>query len=152
MSDEHHVGRNTWNRPISPYEQFMIDEGVPVHRSIGFSDTRDLKRSPWARMGGLGAFIELDGIGGLVGIYLIEIPGGGALHPEHHLYEEVFFVLEGRGATEVWADGAGNRHSFEWQAGSVFTAPLNTWHEIVNAGSSPALLLVQTNAPPIMQL
>jgi mannose-6-phosphate isomerase-like protein (cupin superfamily) len=152
MSDEHYVGRNTWNRPISPYEQFMADEGIPVHRGIGFRDTRDLKRAHWRRMGGPGAFIELDGIGGLVGIYLIEIPGGGALNPEHHLYEEVFFVLEGRGATEIWIENNPNRQSFEWQAGSVFTAPLNTWHEIVNAGSSPALLLVQTNAPPIMQL
>jgi mannose-6-phosphate isomerase-like protein (cupin superfamily) len=152
MSDEAYVGRNQWNRPISPYEQFMEEQNIPVHRGIGFRDTRDLTLAPWKRMGGQGAFIELEGIGGLVGIYVVEIPGGGALKPEHHLYEEVFCVLEGRGATEIWADGNPARQSFEWQPGSVFTAPLNTWHEIVNAGSSPALLLVQTNAPPVMQI
>lgn len=152
MSNNKYGGRNTWSRPISPYERFIDEQNIPVHRGIGFSDVRNLARAPWSRMGGQGAFIELDGTGGLVGMYVVEIPGGGALKPEHHLYEEVFFVLEGRGTTEIWPDDHPQRQIFEWQAGSVFTAPLNTWHEIVNASSSPALLLVQTNAPPIMQL
>lgn len=151
MSNEAYVGRNNWNRPNTPYEDFIEQQGIPVHRGIGFRDTRDLALAPWKRMGGNGAFIELTGIGGLVGIYIVEIPGGGALNPEHHLYEEVIFVLEGRGTTEIWADGQSKKQVFEWQAGSVFTPPLNTWHTIINASSSPALLLVQTNAPPIMQ-
>ena len=36
----------------------------------------------------------------------------------------------------VWQEGAGKRHTFEWQRGSLFTIPLNAFHRIVNAASS----------------
>ena len=152
MSDEQYVGRKSWKRPHSPYERFMEEQNIPIHRGIGFRDARELPRGPWKRMGGQGAFVALDGTGGIVGLYIIEIPGGGALNPEHHLYEEMFSVLEGRGATEIWVESSSKRQSFEWQAGSIFTVPLNASHQIVNASSSPALLVVETNAPPVMQL
>ena len=48
------------------------------------------------------------------------------------MYEEIFFVLKGRGATAVWYEGQ-PRHTFEWQEGSVFSIPLNAWHELYNA-------------------
>ena len=150
---EQPVVHMSWKRPATPYEQFCEEQGVPIHRGIvGVYDTRDLARAPWKRMGGNGCIIDLNGTGGFQGIYVIEVPGGGALHAEKHLYEEVFHVLEGRGTTEIWVDGNPKRQSFEWQKDSVFTAPLNTWHQIVNASSSPALLLVSSNAPPIMQI
>jgi len=60
----------------------------------------------------------------------------------HTKIEEIFYVLEGRGTTEIWSgDDESNKQIFEWQAGSLFSPPLNTWHRIVNATSSPALLL-----------
>jgi len=59
---------------------------------------------PWARMGGNGAFIYLDGQkqAGFTGMYVAEIPPHGALEPEKHLYEEMIYVLRGTGATEFW--------------------------------------------------
>ena len=63
--------------------------------------------------------------------------------------DEIVYVLEGRGSTEVWAEGDSRKQTFEWQAGSTFSPPLNTWHQLVNAASSPALLLGVTNAPPV---
>src|SRR5581483_8129392 len=54
--------------------------------------------------------------------------------------------------TEVWRGGSDKRETFEWQAGSYFNLPVNTWHRMVNATSSPALLLGATNAPPIMDI
>lgn len=40
-------------------------------------------------MGGLGTFIELQGsFESERGLYVAEIPGGEALNPERHLYEE----------------------------------------------------------------
>jgi mannose-6-phosphate isomerase-like protein (cupin superfamily) len=150
---EQAVGHTSWNRPTTPYEQFCDEQGVPVYRGlVGVYDSRELTLAPWKRMGGNGCIVDLDGTGGLLGMYVIEIPGGGALNAEKHLYEEVFYVLEGRGTTEIWVDDNPKRQSFEWQADSVFTAPLNTWHQLVNASSSPALILVGTNAPPVMEL
>ena len=61
-------------------------------------------------------------------------------------------MVEGRGTTEIWTDGQKKPHSFEWQTGSMFSVPLNTWHRIVNAASSPALILVATTAPNVMNL
>ena len=79
------------------------------------------------------------------------MPAAGALNPEKHLYEEIFFVLEGRGSTEVWHED-GSRHVFEWQKGSLFSIPVNAMHRIVNATNAPALLLAGTTAPNLIDL
>jgi hypothetical protein len=74
------------------------------------------------------------------------------LHTERHLYEEFFYVVSGRGSTEVWQHDESRRQSFEWQAGSLFAVPLNAWHRLINSTSSPALLLAVTTAPLTMDL
>jgi len=145
------VGTKRWIRQASPYETYMAEQDLPIHRgTIGFRDTRDLTLAPWKRMGVQGAFIELNGCGGLQGIHVLQVPGAGSVNPEKHMYEEIFYVLEGRGTTEIWSgDDKSSKQTFEWQAGSLFSPPLNTWHRIVNATSSPALLLAVNNAPTI---
>ena len=85
------------------------------------------------------------------GLYVQEIPGGGALNPEKHMYEEAFFVLRGRGITEVWHEG-GPKVSFEWGEGSVFGIPLNTHHRLVNGSREPAIVVGSTTAPWMMNL
>src|SRR5207248_2229181 len=92
------------------------------------------------------------GTEGRWGCYVVEIPGAGALNAERHMYEEIMVVVEGRGTTEIWTDGQNKPHSFEWQRGSMFSIPLNTWHRIINAASSPALILVASTAPNAMNL
>jgi quercetin dioxygenase-like cupin family protein len=83
---------------------------------------------------------------------VVEVPGAGALNIERHLYEKVVLVVEGRGTTELWQQGQARPHVFEWQAGSLFAIPLNTFHRLVNAASAPALLLCGTTAPNVMNL
>jgi quercetin dioxygenase-like cupin family protein len=85
-------------------------------------------------------------------MYVVEIPGAGALNIERHLYEKVCLVVEGRGTTEVWQEGQTKPHTFEWQRGSLFSIPLNTMHRFINAGSAPALVLCGTSAPNVMNL
>ena len=149
---EQAIGRFRWSRESTPYEVFMSEQGVPVVRGMGIYDVRDITLAPWKRMGGRGAFIELDGASGLRGIYVLEIPASGATPPERHIYEEVFYVVEGRGSTEIWVDDEAEKQVFEWRTGALFTAPLNTFHRIVNAASEPAIVLAVTNAPPLMTL
>ncbi|MDE2838740.1 MAG: cupin domain-containing protein [Chloroflexota bacterium] len=144
-----YVGTKFWARRSTPYEHYMEEQGVPVHYDeVGYYDLRDLPLGPWKRMQAEGAFFDLSGTGGQQGTYVIQIPGAGAITPEKHMYEEIFYVLEGRGTTEIWTDGGGQPSTFEWQAGSLFSPPMNTWHRIINASASPALLLGVTNAPP----
>jgi len=145
------AGFGKWQNPQSPYDLFIEAQGLSIHRDIGVHKVQDLPLKPWKRLGGRGIAIQLLGTEGMYGLYVVEVPGAGALNPERHLYEEVFFVVEGRGTTEVWNDKS-KKLTFEWAPGSLFAIPLNTWHQIVNASSSPALLLAATTAPNIVNI
>jgi uncharacterized RmlC-like cupin family protein len=52
----------------------------------------------------------------------------------------------------VWNDD-GQSVTFEWQAGSMFAIPLNTWHQHFNlSGLEPAKFVSSTNMPPVINL
>jgi len=147
------AGYGAWKRPNTSYDDFMEEQGVPIFRGIGVRRVQDMPLKPWPRMGGKGTFIQLYGTEGRWGCYVIEVPPAGALNPEKHMYEEIMVVVEGRGTVEIWADGQAKPHTFEWQRGSMFSIPLNTNHRIINAaGSAPALILVATTAPNVMNI
>src|SRR6267142_5438061 len=146
------AGYGAWKRPNTPYDDYMEAQGIPIYRGIGVRRVQDMPFKRWNRMGGNGTFIQLYGTEGKWGCYVVEVPGAGALNPERHMYEEVYFVVEGRGTTEVWLDKDSKRHVFEWQKGSMFSIPVNAWHRIVNASSSPAILIGGTTAPNLMNL
>lgn len=146
------AGHGKFGRIKMPYDLFMEAEEIPCFRGIGVSKVQDLPRRPWRRKGGYGTYIQLYGTEGKWGSFVVEVPGAGALNPERHMFEEIYYVIEGRGTTEVWVEGDSKRHVFEWQAGSLFSIPMNAWFRIVNASSSPALLLGGNTAPNVMNL
>jgi len=131
------------------YCQWMKSEGVPIVEGFSVEDVRELQLSPWRRLGGSGAFVHLYGMEGQTGMYVAEIPPGGALNPERHLYEEMICILAGHGATEIWQDG-GEKRLFEWGPFSLFAPPLNSWHRLVNGGREPVRLMAVTTAPIAM--
>ena len=147
-----YAGTAAWNRRATPYDRFMAAQDVPIIRDIVIPDLQNVALGNWPDMGGRGAFIQLFGTEGLWGSYLVEVPGAGALNAERHLYEEIFLVLEGRGTTEIWATDGDPPEIFEWERGSLFSIPLNSFHRIVNSSSNPALLLAGTSAPNIFNL
>ncbi len=135
------------------YEAWLREEGIPLVEGYGIEDVTVLPRKPWQRTGGAGAYIELKGMEGFTGMYVGEIPARGALHPEHHLYEELIYIIRGVGATEIWSPGDEKRKMhFEWQQGSLFAIPLNTRHRMVNGSNEPAIFLAVTSAPLMMDL
>jgi len=139
---------------LTTYEKWMRAEGVPIIEAAGgIEDVKEVERRPWARTGGKGAFIYLQGMkeGGINGMYVAEIPPGKSLDPEKHLYEEIVHVLKGQGATEIWQEDRPKR-SFEWGEGSLFSPPLNTWHRLYNVGREPAIFIAVTTAPIVMDL
>ncbi|MBI2986339.1 MAG: cupin domain-containing protein [Deltaproteobacteria bacterium] len=146
------AGHRRYRRQPSGYERFMQEQNIPIVRGIGVRDVRELGLAPWKRMGGQGCFIHLDRVGARTGMYVVEVPAGGALNAERHIYEENFLIVEGRGTTEVWREGSARKQAFEWQPGSLFSIPVNTWHRLVNATSSPALVLGVTTAPITLNL
>jgi mannose-6-phosphate isomerase-like protein (cupin superfamily) len=142
--------RGEAERKLSPYQQWQQQEGVPVYEAYYVESLYTLELAPWERKGGAGAYVNLaeqDEDDAMV----MEIPPGGQLNPEHHLYESLTFVLSGRGATTVWADGSPKR-TVEWKPGSLFSPPLNTWYQHFNAsGTEPARLVAVTRQPKIFE-
>ncbi len=134
------------------YESWIKQEGIPVVEGYGAEDVRGISRQPWARTGGKGAFIQLKGMEGFTGMYVGEVLPGGSLNPERHLYEELIYILEGVGSTEVWSRGSNKKVQFEWQAGSLFAVPLNSWHRLINGSRERAVYLAVTSAPVMMDL
>lgn len=138
------------SRPF--YEKWQETERIDVIKGFYIEDLRKLSLKPWNRKGGLGVFINLEGTGGENDAYVCEIPPGASLLPQRHLFEETIFILEGRGSTTVWHEG-GPKQSFEWGPGSLFSPPLNTWHQHFNGqGNKPARYLAVTLAPIIMNI
>ncbi len=133
------------------YARFQEDEGIPSVRGFYVADITALELAPWERKGGRGTFINLSEQE-MDDAYVCEIPPGGSLKPQRHLYEELVYVVEGRGATSVWNPGQRPLY-FEWQEGSLFAIPLNAYHQHFNGdGSHRALLLGVTSAPLMINL
>ena len=136
----------------SAYQQFLEQEKMPVVGGFFIEDVRNVELAPWERMGGMGAYLNLEGSEGVNDSYLCEIPAGKTLKPQKHMFEELIFVLSGRGATSVWTEG-GKKQTFEWQESSLFSPPLNTWYQHFNGqGNQPVRFLGMTNAPTVMNL
>ena len=145
--------RTEYEKIDAAYDDWMASEGIPLFETAAaVDDVAELPRKPWPRLGGTGTFIQLNGPRQADrGCYVVEVPGGGALNPERHLYDEVLYILEGRGLTELWYEGEAKR-TFEWGPGSVFALPINTWHRLVNGSAQPALILAFTRAPRLFKL
>ncbi len=132
------AGFGEFQKQPTPYDVFMESEGIPVFRGIGVRKVQNLPLRPGSARGGqrhlhpAPRHREANGAA-----TSSRCRRRGALNPEKHLYEEIYFVVEGRGTTEVWLDGDSKRHVFEWQKGSLFSIPVNAWHRIVNASSQP---------------
>src|SRR5918911_3173934 len=107
---------------INTYEAFQRREAIPVVRGFAVEDLRTVEVQPWARKGGRGSFINLDGTGGTNDAYVCEIAPGGSLNPQRQLFEEMVYVLEGSGSTQVWYDD-NRKVSFEWRGGRGFPLP-----------------------------
>jgi quercetin dioxygenase-like cupin family protein len=134
------------------YQKWVQSEGIPILRDFYIKDIREVRLEPWKRKGGLGAYLNLIGTEESNDAYICEIPPGGSLKPQRHLFEEMIYVVQGRGATAVWLEG-GKKQTFEWQAGSLFSPPLNVWHQHFNgSGSEPVRYLAVTSAPLVINL
>ena len=130
---------------IDPYADWARSEGVPIHTGFGF-DLLTAQTGPWARLGARGALVHLDGRGDFVDCWLVDLPQGSQTAPQRYLFEQVCYVLAGRGGTTI--EVAGRQHTFEWGAGGLFALPLNAHHRHFNtSGREPARLAVVTSLP-----
>ena len=134
------------------YDKWQLGEGIPIVKTFFVQDLKKVELKPWARTGGSGAFINMEGAEGATGAYVSEIPAGKKLNPMRHLYEDLHFVLKGRGATTIWND-KGAKQTFEWHDGSLFALPLNcTYQHFNGSGDEPARFFSVNSAPIVFNL
>src|ERR1700733_5712822 len=85
---------------IDSYLDWLAKEGLPVHTGLAI-DCFAVETAPWPRLEARGAALHLDGRGDFCNMFLLDVPAGGASAPQRHLFEEVIYVLEGHGSTQV---------------------------------------------------
>lgn len=133
------------------YGRWQKKEGVRLVSDFAVEDVRQVELAPWPRLGVDATFLNLYAMmEGAKGMFVAEVPPGGATEPQRHLYEQVLLILDGRGATEIWQAGDTHKHVFEWSRGSVFSPPLNTSYRLFNLGPEPVRFLAVNDAPAMM--
>ncbi len=136
----------------TPYTRWVRAEGLEIASSFHVENLHSIPLKPWARRGGNAVFLNHDASRTSNDCYVMEIPAGRQLEAQRQLYEEMIYVIDGRGSTAVWND-AGRRVQFEWKAGSLFAIPLNCWHQHFNgSGKEPARYVGVTNAPQVINV
>ena len=134
---------------VDSYLEWINTEGIPVVEDFGI-DLLSVEVKPWARLEAQGAYTLVKGRGDFLDTYVLEIRPGGSTAPQKHLFEEVVYVLDGRGSTTV-ESSSGQSHSFEWGAKSLFALPLNARYRHYNtSGQKPARLVSTTNLPMVL--
>jgi len=134
------------------HEKWVRDQGVPIYREFSIPSLKELAVGYWDRLEAFGAYVLLEGAEDSNDAYILEIPEGGAVAPEKHIYEEIVYVLSGRGATTVWQE-EGAKLTFEWHEGSLFAIPLNCWHRFFNGSNKErARFYIVSSAPLVMNL
>jgi quercetin dioxygenase-like cupin family protein len=139
-------------RVHSEYRRWVTEQGVPLESGNYQPDLNGLALHPWPRVGGAGVILNHDKSNESNDCWVVTIPPAQSLRPDKHLFEKMVYVLAGRGATRVWS-AEGVEQAFEWEAGSLFSLPLNVRHQHYNGdGTVPARLLMVTNAPVVMNM
>jgi len=125
----------------TPYTRWVHAEGLEIQSAMYVPNLHTVELKPWARRGGKGVFLNHDASRTSNDAYVCEIPPGRELAPQRQLFEEMIYILDGRGSTTVWNE-AGVKLTFEWKAGAIFAIPLNTMHQHFNgSGKEPARYL-----------
>ena len=137
---------------IDTYLAWQRAQNIPVVTGFFVADVGKVELAWWDLKGAPGAFVVLDGSGGVNDAQIVEIPPAGKLKVQRHMYEEMVYVVSGHGSTSVWQkDGA--KHSFEWGPGSLFALPLNAHYQHFNtSGSAPARYFAVTNSSFMINL
>src|SRR3990172_6782216 len=133
---------------IDVYLEWVKNEGLPITEDYGV-DLFKVPTADWARYSCKGAVVHLKGRCDFSNMFLFDIAPGGSTAPMQHLYEDVSYVLEGHGSTQVeFADG--RKHTFEWGPKSLFAIPLNARHRHFNGSGRERVLLVSTTDLPLI--
>jgi len=136
---------------VDSYLAWVEDEGILVHEGLALN-LRKVETRDWPRFGTKAAATHFTGRGDFCSMFVFDIPAGHSTNLVQHLFEALYFVVEGHGSTQLeLADGS--KRQFEWGPRSFFAIPLNAKYRHYNgSGREHALLAATTTAPLIMKI
>ena len=144
------VAKKFETEKATPYTRWIAQEGLDIIDAMFVPDLHAVDLKPWARRGGRGVYLNHDASRTSNDCSVCEITPGQQLVPQRQLFEEMIYILDGRGSTSVW-NSAGRKLNFEWKAGAIFAIPLNTMHQHFNgSGKDAARFVSVTNGPVVM--
>jgi len=131
------------------YRDWIKTSKIPMVEGYSILDAKTQEVQPWPEIGGRGAYLNFSG-NVHMDTAIWEIPEGKALVQRHHFYEQIVYVLSGRGYT-AFTQGK-RQNKVEWAEGSLFSIPMNLVHRHFNSDSAhPARLLVISTFPYALQ-
>jgi quercetin dioxygenase-like cupin family protein len=136
---------------IDSYLEWVDREKLLVHTGLAI-DCFKVENREWPRAGVPASVLHLDGRGDFCNAFVFDIPPGKSTLPQRHLYEEIVYVLDGNGSTQIELPN-GEKRSFEWGPTALFAIPLNaTYRHFNGSGLRRALITTTTNAPMMLNL
>ena len=134
----------------NPYRAWIKKTKIPTVEGYSIFDAKTQMVQPWPEIGGRGVYLDFSGNVHMDGV-IFEIAESKSLAPRRQFYEQLIYVLAGRGTT-TFGD-APHQNKVEWGEGSLFTVPMNVLHRHSNSDSRhPARLLAITTFPFMMQV
>jgi hypothetical protein len=138
--------------PKSAYEQWLENEGVPIHTGYHVPDISAIPRGDWPRLGSKAAVFHLRGMDGFTLSYVVEVAPGEALRPQRHMYEELLYAWQGSGVMTLFGRDGTEAVDVPWQKGTLMAPPLNCRYQIRNTSDELALVVGVTNIPMVMDM
>lgn len=131
------------------YDHWMESLGLPIHTGYFIGDLRSCDLEWWEDRKCKAAFMQLMGQEGVTGAWIQEVAPGESTPPVRFALDEVVYVVEGRGNTNVWRDDNGTKKTFEWQNNSMFIVPRNYYYSINNMQGDKVVRLLHYNYLPL---
>ena len=97
--------RDTITKPGCAKKAFQSSRGM------GWKTLQNCRESPGREPAGGVLMFSSRAWKDLPACYVGEIPAGGSLNIERHLYEKIIYIIHGFGATEVWSGNNEKRKS-----------------------------------------
>src|ERR1700687_940501 len=87
---------------VNPYRDWQLQESLPRISGFYVDDLATVELGRWASREAFGAFVNLEGTGGVNDLQIVELPPSGSSTPVHHMFEVLAYVVAGRGSASVW--------------------------------------------------
>ncbi|HEY3116198.1 MAG TPA: cupin domain-containing protein [Chloroflexota bacterium] len=136
-----------WARKASPYDQWIETLGIPILRGYFLDDIRTCEVGWWDEQQCGAAIVMMAGQEGTAEVRVSEVPAGKTTAPVRFALDEIVYVADGRGLTNVWAEGHPVK-TFEWQKHSLFMLPRGYTHQFSNTSGDRAARLLHYNSLP----